>query len=90
MLLYLSSPTIKNHGKMTKETQQPLKGFPITFQLYAHSEEEAEEARMAIVAFIGQLRQYGRAVTGKKVAQAVANWDSNPIVKNQILKHFKD
>jgi hypothetical protein len=45
---------------------------------------------MAIVAFIEQLRQYGRAVTGKKVAQAAVNWDRNPIVKNQILKHFKD
>lgn len=90
MLLYLSSPTIKNHGKMTMETKQPLKGFPITFQIYAHSEEEAEEARMAIVAFIGHLRQYGIPVTGKKVAQAAANWDRNPIVKNQILKHFKD
>jgi len=75
---------------MAKETQQPLKGFPITFQLYAHSEEEAEEARMAIVAFIGHLRQYGIPVTGKKVAQAAVNWDRNPIVKNQILKHFKD
>ena len=90
MLLYLSSPTIKNHGKMTMETKQPLKGFPITFQIYAHSEEEAEEARMAIVAFIGHLRQYGIPVTGKKVAQAAANWDRNPIVKNQILKHFKE
>lgn len=75
---------------MNDNNKQPLKGYSITFQLYAHSEEEAEEARMAIVAFIGQLRQYGRAVTGKKVAQAVVNWDSNPIVKNQILKHFKD
>lgn len=72
------------------EQRQPLRGFPITFQLYAHDEREAEEARMAIVAFIGQLRQYGRAVTGKKVAQAVANWDKNPIVRNQILKHFQE
>ena len=75
---------------MNEKNKQPLKGYPITFQLYAHGEEEAEEARMAIVAFIGHLRQYGIAVTGKKVAQAAANWDRNPIVKAQIMKHFKE
>ena len=72
------------------EKKPPLRGFPITFQLYAHDEQEAEEARMAIVAFIEQLRQYGLPVTGKKVAQAAANWDRNPIAKMQILKHFKE
>lgn len=75
---------------MNEKNKQPLRGYPITFQLYAHSEEEAEEARMAIVAFIGHLRQYGIPVTGKKVAQAAANWDRNPIVKTQIMKHFKE
>ena len=66
-----------------------MKGFPITFNIYAESEQEAEEARMAIIAFIGQHAHQGRAVTGHKIAQAIANWDKNPIVKSRICEHFK-
>ena len=66
-----------------------MNGFPITFNIYAESEQEAEEARMAIVAFIGQHARQGRAVTGRKIAQAIANWDKNLIVKNQIINYFK-
>jgi hypothetical protein len=66
-----------------------MKGYPITFNIYAESEQEAEEARMAIVAFIGQHARQGRAVTGRKIAQAIANWDKNLIVKNQIINYFK-
>jgi hypothetical protein len=66
-----------------------MKGFPITFNIYAESEQEAEEARMAIVAFIGEHAKHGRAVTGRKIAQAVSNWDKNLIVKNQIINFFK-
>jgi hypothetical protein len=68
--------------------QQPLSGLPITFQLYAHNEQEIEDARTAIVAFIEQHRRCGRAVTASKVAQAIARWDQNPIVKSQIIKYF--
>lgn len=67
---------------------QSLGVYPITFQLYAHNEQEVEEARMAIIAFIGLHRQYGRAVTAQKVAQAIARWDQNPLVKSQIIKYF--
>jgi hypothetical protein len=73
---------------MDEEKKQPLKGFPITFELYAHNEVEAEEARMAIVAFIGQHARQGRAVTATKVAQAIGRWDQNPIVKSHIIKYF--
>lgn len=66
-----------------------MKGFQITFNIYAESEQEAEEARMAIIAFIGQHAHQGRAVTGRKIAQAIANWDKNPLVKSQIINYFK-
>ena len=72
---------------MTNETKE-LKGFPLTFNLYAYDEQEVEEARMAIIAFIGQHAREGRAVTARKVAQAVSRWDQNPIVKSQIIKYF--
>lgn len=66
-----------------------LQGFPITFSIYAETAEEAEEARQALVAFIGQHARQGRAVTGRKIAQAVGRWDKNPLVKNQIINYFK-
>ena len=35
------------------EEKKRLKGFPVTFNIYAENEQEVEEMRMAIVAFIG-------------------------------------
>ena len=73
---------------MAQDTKQ-LKGFPISFNIYAENEQEAEDCRMAIVAFIGHHASQCRAVTAKKVAQALSNWDKNMIVKNQIINYFK-
>ena len=88
MLRHRRSP--KHHGNMEQNKEQrQLKALPITFQLYAYDEREIEEARMAIIAFIGQHRTAGRAVTAHKVAQAVSNWDKNPLVKNHIINYFK-
>ena len=71
-----------------EDSSKRLKGFPITFNIYAEDEKEAEEARMAIIAFIGQHARQGRAVTARKVAQAIARWDQNTLVKSQIIKYF--
>ena len=74
---------------MEKDSEKKeLKGFPVTFNIYAASAEEAEECRMAIIAFIGQHARQGRAVTAEKVARAVAGWESNPIVRNRIIRYF--
>lgn len=69
--------------------KKQLKGFPLTFNIYAENEQEVEECRMAIIAFIGLHASQCRAVTAKKVAQALSNWDKNAIVKNQIIKYFE-
>lgn len=66
-----------------------MKGFPITLNIYAESAEEAELARKALISFITQHAQEGRAVTGRKITEAVSRWDKNPIVKNQIINFFK-
>ena len=73
---------------MEQETRR-LKALPITFELYAYDEQEIEEARMAIIAFIGQHRGAGRAVTARKVGQAVSNWERNVLVRNEIINYFK-
>lgn len=66
-----------------------MKVFPITIKIYATDEQEAERARQALGGFVDQMGGMGIMVTGDKIAQAVPRWDSNPIVKNQIIKHFK-
>lgn len=71
------------------DEKKRLKGFPLTFNIYAENEAEVEECRMAIIAFIGLHASQCRAVTAKKVAQAIGNWDKNPIVRNQIINYFK-
>ena len=71
------------------DEKKKLKGFPLTFNIYAENEAEVEECRKAIIAFIGLHASQCRAVTAKKVAQAIGNWDKNPIVKNQIINYFK-
>ena len=70
-------------------TGKPLQGYTVSFQLYAHSAEEAERARAAIVAFIAQHARQGRAVTAGKGADAVAGWERNPIVRSHIINYFK-
>lgn len=66
-----------------------IKVFPISFEVYAYNEQEVDQLRMAIVAFIGQHAKQGRAVTAEKTARAIANWDKNPFVKNKIIEYFK-
>ena len=69
--------------------QQPFKGFPITFSVYARNEQEVESLRMAIVAFIGCHARQGRAVDAERLAKAISNWDKNLIVRNKIIDYFK-
>ena len=71
------------------EEKKQLKGFPLQFNIYAESEQEVEECRMAVIAFIGHHASQCRAVTAKKVAQALSNWDKNPLVRNHIINYFK-
>lgn len=72
-----------------EQESKKLKGFPLQFNIYAENAQEVEECRMAIIAFIGQHASQCRAVTAKKVAQALANWDKNILVKNHIINYFK-
>ena len=65
-----------------------LQGFEIKFNIYANNEQEVEDAKCAIIDFISQHAQCGRAVTATKIAEAARNWQKNPIVKNSIIKYF--
>ena len=67
----------------------PMKVYQLNTPIYAESESEVMELRNAIVAFINEHRKHGRAVSARKVTEAIRNWDSNIIVKNRIINHFK-
>lgn len=78
-----------NEQDQQQGQETPLGVYTISFEIYAHNPQEAEEARMAIIAFIGLHARQGRAVTGEKIAKAIANWEKNPIVRNRIIEYFK-
>ena len=66
-----------------------LKGYPITLNIYAESEQEAERGRKAIIQFIDNMRQQGAAVRGNKLVEAVGRLSSSPFVAMQIINFFK-
>lgn len=66
-----------------------MKVFNVEIPIYAESEAEAAELRQTIVWFINLHRSNNRAVTAKKVSDAIKQWDKNILVKNRIINHFK-
>lgn len=66
-----------------------MKGYEIKFNIYADSEEEAAEAQKAIIGFISQHAKDGRAVTGRKIVNALSSWDKNMFVRHQVINYLK-
>ena len=66
-----------------------MKTFPITINIYADDETEAESARRALGGFVDEMGRMGIAVTGRKIADGISRWEKNAFVKNQIIRHFK-
>lgn len=62
---------------------------PITFNIYASSDEEAERGRKAIIQFINIMGQQGAMVSGDKISEAVARLNSSPFIASQIINFFK-
>ena len=62
---------------------------PITFNIYASTDEEAEKGRKAIIQFINIMGQQGAKVSGNKIAEAVTKLNDSPFIASQIIKFFK-
>ena len=62
-----------------------LQGKPITFNIYSETDEEVAALKTVITEFIRINAEQGRAVTAKKVAEALRGWERNPLVKNRII-----
>ena len=65
-----------------------LQGYPITFSLYAESEQEVADLKFVITEFIRLNAEQGRAVTARKMAAALKNWDKNPFIRNRIISYL--
>ena len=78
-----------NEQNQQQGQEAPFGVYTISFEIYAHSPQEVESLRMAIIAFIGLHARQGRAVDAERLAKAISNWDNNPIVKNKIIDYFK-
>ena len=62
---------------------------PITFNIYASTDEEAEKGRKAIIQFINIMGQHGAKVSGRKLSEAVSRLGESPFITNQIINFFK-
>lgn len=65
-----------------------MKGFEVKFNIYANSQEEADEASQIIKDFIAENAKNQVAITANKVSKAIKNWKSNVFVKNHIINYF--
>lgn len=66
-----------------------MKVFPITVNIYAEDEQEAQRAQKTLGQFVNDMGHMGIAVTGQKIAEAVPKWNANILVRQQIINHFK-
>ena len=57
-------------------------GAKITFNVYANSQEEADNASKVLAEFVDNMAKQGVAVTAEKLTQAVQSWGNNPLVRN--------
>lgn len=67
-----------------------MKGYPISFNIYAEDEKEASDARSAIIEFIDEHARAGHAVTGRKIAHAVRSIRDNQFVRGKIIEYLKN
>ena len=67
-----------------------MKGYPITFNIYAESEEEANLAQEDIIGFISRHAEQGRAVSGAKISEALRKAESNAFIRNQIINFLRN
>ena len=61
----------------------------IEFNIWASNEAEVAELKKEICAFIDFHGQQGRKVTASRLTEALRRWQSNPIVRQSIINHFR-
>ena len=59
-----------------------MQGFEIRFNVYANDQTEADEATATIKQFVSEMAVQGRAVTARKISDAVRKYKNNYFVTN--------
>ena len=59
-----------------------MKGFQVSFNVYADSKEEADKASEAFKSFVNEQAQQGRAVTARKITDAINKYKNNYFVNS--------
>ena len=59
-----------------------MRGYPVQFNVYAETREEADQASEAIKAFISDQARRGVTVTARKLTEAVRKWGGNFLVSS--------
>lgn len=62
-----------------------MQAFEMKIHIYADTQQEVDDCRKAIYQFIEDNRMEGRAVTAKKISEALPKWKSNPLVRAGII-----
>ena len=62
---------------------------PITFNIYASNDQEAERGRQAFIQFINIMGNHGAKVTGDKLYEAFKKLNTSPFITSQIINFFK-
>lgn len=62
----------------------------ISFNVWANSEEEADELKHEICAFIDFHGRQGRKVTASKLTDAIRKWENNALVRQSVIRHFQN
>lgn len=66
-----------------------MQGYEVSFKIYAESQEEADIVSKAFKDFVENQRVNGRAVTAKKIINALYKLEGNAFIKSQVNNYFK-
>ena len=63
-----------------------MKGFKVSFNVFAESQEEANKLSNALGQFVDNNAKQGVAITAKKVLEAINRWGNNFLVNSYLKK----
>lgn len=63
-----------------------MKGFQVSFNVFANSQEEADKASMVIRKFVDDNARQGIAVTANKLIEALNKYGNNVFVNSYLRK----
>ena len=63
-----------------------MKGFKVSFNIFAESQEEADKLSVELGRFVDNNAKQGIAITANKVSEAIKRWGNNFLVNSYLKK----